>query len=966
MIGKTVSHYRITRQLGAGGMGVVYEAVDTKLDRTVALKFLPPESTRDPEAKARFVHEAKAASALDHPNVCTVFEVDETDDGQLFLAMACYDGETLKERIARGPLPLEEALDITRQVAEGLAKAHECEIVHRDIKPANLFITTDGLVKILDFGLAKLAGQTLLTKAGTTLGTAGYMSPEQAQGADTDHRTDLWCLGAVLFEMVTGRLPFPGEQQQAVLYAILNEELEPASGLRTGVPLELERIIGKCLAKDPRERYQHADDLLADLRHLRRETSQGLTATQPISVSRSNPGRRWPLVLGIIAAAVVCGFVALQFIGMGGDGEAIAAEPALAVVEFRDLTTPDDLQASAGMTELVNIGLIENSPIRVVSPEYMQDLRRRLFGSGRGAIEDDQILEVARKAGATLLLAGRMGHLGDEQFVTWRLVDTRSGESVEARKVEGRRLTVLVDQIVAGVLPVVAEVCGIEATATQVAVDRITTDSPEAYRHFIEGKLFEERVSPVQGLDELEKAVALDPTFALAHLELGRLLWVHLKDKEKAQAHLDIADSLKERLGSKDRLRLEAARYDDQRQFVRSVATYEEILKRWPDDREVLNELRNLHLRYWNSRGNERISQQGLKFYPDDLGTFGSSYAQSQRELGLPRESLRLTRNYVRQNPSEANAWDDLGWDMLVLGYPDSADVAFRKVAELDPSWFQNRLSASAYCAGDLDLAITRTERFMERAVLPKSQRNWVMRTYSVTIGLSALYRESGQYQKANQVLDEYPQVDRDVGWAFGKCNSLLYTGHPRLALEIAEDMPNRYDDTRMPTYSLRIRTRAAIALGDIESARRTNAELYAAKESIGMQAKKLAFMNEGEIALVENDPAKALEALDRLFEQGLGRYGMMIIDCRDAQACAHRMAGRLAEAAAVHIELLRIYGGHALSHYELGLIYEEMKRSGDAGREFERFLDMWSNADEGLPQLEDARSRLATLKSPQ
>ena len=210
MIGKAVSHYRITRELGAGGMGVVYEAVDTKLDRTVALKFLPPESTRDPDAKARFVHEAKAASAIDHPNVCNIYEIDETEDGQLFLAMACYEGETLKDRIARGPLPIDEALDITRQVAEGLTEAHAREIVHRDIKPANIFITDDGLVKILDFGLAKLAGQTLLTKTGTTLGTAIYMSPEQARGDVTDHRTDLWCLGVVMYEMVTGQVPFQG------------------------------------------------------------------------------------------------------------------------------------------------------------------------------------------------------------------------------------------------------------------------------------------------------------------------------------------------------------------------------------------------------------------------------------------------------------------------------------------------------------------------------------------------------------------------------------------------------------------------------------------------------------------------------------------------------------------------------------------------------------------------------------
>jgi serine/threonine protein kinase len=191
-------------------MGVVYEAVDTKLDRPVALKFLLPESTRDPEAKARFIHEAKAASALDHPNVCTIHEIGETDDGRLFLAMARYAGETLKQKIARGPLPLDEALDIARQIAEGLAEAHKKEIVHRDLKPANIFVTDSGLVKILDFGLAKLAGQTKVTRTGTTLGTVAYMSPEQARGQETDARTDLWSLGAVLYEMVVGRPAVPG------------------------------------------------------------------------------------------------------------------------------------------------------------------------------------------------------------------------------------------------------------------------------------------------------------------------------------------------------------------------------------------------------------------------------------------------------------------------------------------------------------------------------------------------------------------------------------------------------------------------------------------------------------------------------------------------------------------------------------------------------------------------------------
>jgi eukaryotic-like serine/threonine-protein kinase len=265
MIGKVVSHYKILEKLGEGGMGVVYKAEDTKLKRTVALKFLPSSLTADPDAKERFIHEAQAASALDHPNICTVFETNETDDGQMFMAMACYDGETLKTRIGRGPLPVDEAVGIATQVAQGLAKAHESGIVHRDIKPANIIITKDGVAKVLDFGLAKLSGRTLLTKSGTTLGTAAYMSPEQAGGECVDHRTDIWSLGVVLYEVIAGRRPFASEYEQALVYQILNTEQEPLTRVRPETLPGLAQIVRHALAKQPAERYQTMEEFRDDL-----------------------------------------------------------------------------------------------------------------------------------------------------------------------------------------------------------------------------------------------------------------------------------------------------------------------------------------------------------------------------------------------------------------------------------------------------------------------------------------------------------------------------------------------------------------------------------------------------------------------------------------------------------------------------------------------------------------------------
>ena len=256
MIGKTVSHYKILEELGRGGMGVVYKAEDTKLERTVALKFLPPHMSRDPEAMKRFIQEARAASALDHPNICTIHEINETEDGQTFIVMAYYEGETLKDRIGRGPIEMREALDIVYMIAEGLGKAHDKGIVHRDIKPANIILTAEGQVKLMDFGLAKLRGQSILTREGTTFGTISYMSPEQTRGEDVDRRADIWSLGVLLYEMITGQRPFKGNYDQAVIYSILNDDPEPPSSIIKVIPAALEGIIKKVLYKDSGKRYQ--------------------------------------------------------------------------------------------------------------------------------------------------------------------------------------------------------------------------------------------------------------------------------------------------------------------------------------------------------------------------------------------------------------------------------------------------------------------------------------------------------------------------------------------------------------------------------------------------------------------------------------------------------------------------------------------------------------------------------------
>jgi len=388
MIGRTISHYKILSQLGEGGMGVVYQAEDAKLERTVALKFLAPHLVQDREVRRRFEREAKAAASLDHPNVCTVYEIDEAE-GKTFIAMAYVEGESLDQKIALGPLKLEEALDIAQQIAKGLEAAHKKGIGHRDIKPQNIMVGPNGHVTIMDFGLAQLAEASRLTRTDETVGTTAYMSPEQTQGSGTDHRTDIWSLGVVLYEMVTGLQPFQGHYDQAVMYSILNEEPEPITALRTGVPMLLEDHIGKALAKEPEDRYQHVGDLIVDLRASQKRLESGHSRTlgaveaparQDDAASDASSGAqkrtRWPLWVAMATALAATAAWYLKAPRGSDDATPLVAVPFTSYdgAEFNPTFSPDGSQiafiwdgGTEGRQELYTKSIGAEEPLKITS-----------------------------------------------------------------------------------------------------------------------------------------------------------------------------------------------------------------------------------------------------------------------------------------------------------------------------------------------------------------------------------------------------------------------------------------------------------------------------------------------------------------------------------------------------------------------------------------------------------------------
>jgi serine/threonine protein kinase/Tfp pilus assembly protein PilF len=477
MIGKTISHYKILEKLGGGAMGVVYRGQDLKLKRFVAIKLLPPDLTRDPKSKERFLQEAQAASALDHTNICNIHEIDETEDGQIFMVLTYYEGETLKKKIKRGPLKLENAIDIAIQVARGLAKVHEMGIIHRDIKPANMMITKDGVVKIVDFGLAKLARGMHPEKSGTTMGTAAYMSPEQARGDEVDHRTDIWSLGVVLYEMLTGKVPFRSEYEQAVRYSILNEEPEPISGLQPGLPAELERIVAKALAKSPDERYQKIDDALSDLRTLKSELKSIISEKQP---SRKKP------------------------------------RPSIAVLPFANLSADKEQEYFCdGMAENLINALTHVEDLRVVA-------RTSAF-SFRGKEMD--VREIGRQLKVETLLEGSVRKAGNRLRIGAQLVNVADGYHLWSEKYDRdigdmccpEDIFAIQDEISLAVVDKLkVKLLGEEKAKL---VKRHTKDL-EAYDLYLKGRFFWNKRTQEgyqKSLGYFQQAIDRDPTYALAY-----------------------------------------------------------------------------------------------------------------------------------------------------------------------------------------------------------------------------------------------------------------------------------------------------------------------------------------------------------------------------------------------------------------------------------------------------------------
>ena len=980
MQGRTLSHYRIIEKIGEGGMGVVYLALDLNLDRRVAIKLLPPHVGASPEAVDRFIHEARTASSLDHPNIGTIHEIDTTDEGQTFIVMALYEGETLRQRIDSGRMDVDETLGIAEQIAAGLEKAHEKGIVHRDIKPSNIMLTGDGRVKIVDFGLAKLEGKTRLTTEGTTLGTAAYMSPEQAKGEEVDSRSDIFSLGVLLYEMLSGELPFKGEHEAALLYEVVHEEPEPLARLDSSIPAVLQGLVKRLLEKDPGRRYQNTGELKSDLDNLiRGRVAEKLSGMSGLSIrgKSADRSRRIPRMAAIVFTIVLIAATAVMVLERY-TGDSVQAEcMALAVMDFVNLLDPSDKTITPGFSGLLNAGFIENAPIRIISPEYLLDLRRRLFKKADGPIRPGYALEVAKKAGATFFICGQLGRIDDTDYVMWRIVETNSGKNIAAGRIRGGTMFELADSVICMTLKAVSSELDIEPPSERRATEEMITDSPEAYRHYQAGLLAKKSVLRKKAIEELEKAVEIDTTFSLAYFELVTCYWGPYEGTGSnpimAERYVNAAWRSRSRLNVRDRMRLEAMRARVLRSyehFSEINDIYRELVMRWPDDKTTLMDLTELLFYSWQFDEAIPIAKKGLEFYPEET-SFHVLLRTSLRFVGKHEQALETQRAIVNLLQDDADSWSDLGDHFLYAGKPDSARIALNRSLELEPDyiWALLYLSFVEFSTGNTDEAILILERLLARDDLSVEMRiSLCINDMAMTGGLVCLYADAGRYNDAVAVSEGLIADNPDCGILSDRAliTALYRTGRYRGALEATLDVQSRCNMTRDEFLRRNEYTGHIMAeLDSLDEARGILEECRSIWEKYGYPGwEGPVHMLEARIALVEGDPGSALEALSILDKFGWMSTGWLGVVVREMRAQAYTMMDKPRGAIREHRELLEIYGGHAESHYQLGILYEGIGQREDAIREYEIFLDMWKNADEGLPQLIDAEERLASLKA--
>jgi len=969
--GMTVSHYRIERKIGAGGMGEVFLAQDTRLNRNVALKFLSPEYTSDPEVKSRFMREAQAAAALNHPNIITVYEVAEHQN-RTYIVMEYVQGESLKELMAKRDLRMSELIDIAMQISQGLAKAHQAGIIHRDIKPQNVLIDKDCRARIVDFGLAKLKGDIKITQSGSALGTVSYISPELAQGQQMDRRSDIFSLGVILYEMIAGRLPFQGENLAAILRSITNEQPQPLARYNNRVSPELQRIVSKVLSKDKAERYQHADDLLADLRGEKRASEQ--MRSSEFSVAGVIPPSRRRLLSYLVPASVVfiVAFVLLVLrpfkLDIVPEESAIAEQSSLAVMYFDNLVDPEDKDRLAQMiTSLLITDLSESQyAMRVVSQQRLYDILKLVGNEDMTRVDKTVASEVAREAEVKWILTGDILQTEPRIVLTSDISDAATGAILATQRVtgeEGEDLFSVVDKLTEQINEDLS-LSGEGQRGLDRAVADVTTHSPEAYRYYLQGVEQSQKAYIPEAIANFEKALEFDSTFAMAYFKLALA-----KEGLDRKVYVARAMEYSDRVSKKERLYIEALHaglFGDEEKMEKGLKN---IIERFPHDKGAF-ELLVYHY-YSKRRYAEAVRYLNRVLEMDPLHkTSYNLLAYTYHHMRDFDKSIWAINEYISIAPDEANPYDTRGDLYAWNGKIDEAIESYRTALEKKPDFYASRVNLghmylfkgeyarAESCYKDLSSSADRDTRSLGRAYLAN------------------VFAYRGKLALALEVLDHGIAADR-MERAEGRTlankyflKAILYDQKGDLDAALREMEQGvevlRQADPDSPVYARNHLVWILSRKGEIAKAEQVVNALEKDIEGKDAAYGGLYWHARGCLELAKGNPEAAVadfEKADQIIIEFYIRYPL---------CTAYLEANMVGEAVASLEKMLSKYtAGRAgiatwgvKAHYLLGLAYEKSGWNSKAIEKYQEFLEIWKDADPGIPEVEDARERVARLKS--
>jgi eukaryotic-like serine/threonine-protein kinase len=964
MIGTTVAHYRILGELGSGGMGVVYRAEDLKLGRPVALKFLADGLAGSPDVQERFLREARAAARLNHPNVCTIYEINDSGE-RPFIAMELLEGETLQSRLSRGPLSPPALLDIAIQVAEGLEAAHSRGLVHRDIKPGNILLTAEGRAKILDFGLARpyerprhgeledqeavetAFGDLDVTRPGTTVGTLAYMSPEQARGEAIDTRSDLFSFGLVLYEMATGRRAFGGQTIAIVFDGILNRFPPAPSSVNPAVPAHLEEIIALTIEKSPESRYQRAADLATDLRALRlglgsetsaqasvlesRSPAWGTTPPVPVPVARTPSASSAPGVTHRSRFAVVVPLtgllvgVALVLAWWLMRAEAVGEGAPIVVAQFENRTGDTDFDET--LEQALRIKLEESPYLRVVSRQKMQELMALAARSPDEPVTPDVGREICQRLGGGALMTGLISRLGSNYVVTLAAESCTSGDLVAQEQVEASRKEEVLQALGSGVSSMRRRLG--ESMASIRAHDKplaeATTSSLAALKSFSLGDQHRAARAELDAVPFYSRAIEQDPEFALAYARLGAV-YSNAGEVGLARQHFQKAYELRERSSERERLYI--------------TAHYEKTVNR--DNRRAME-----------------VYELWRQTYPHDfvpvhnLGTIHIEEGDSERALEAFREASRL-------DPENRLARDMVATLLFALGRVDEArQTAERQVSELGPAPpVQALLYQLDYLAGDKEAMAERARTLagnrafhLELALVDHQIAMFEGRFLDASVMLERLIEEaerSGRFESAMSVRGQYILSRARVG----------YTDVQHLIDRLVAQGPSRKNVVPLAF--------AAAAAGDTKRARELAAVAWEPLQDEQGTARIVRPAFEAFLELRSGRPARAIEILAPVEQwEGRMREGPIAAEVR---GMAYLQAG---DSRAAEREFQKRLDTRGINPFDVGIVLSHVciararAMAGDvsgAKRAYEEFFRLWKDADQDIPVLMEARSEYSRL----